>query len=60
MKFQRNDIIKRFLRSGRSGFYLAVLQEGEVGANDEIFRVGREESAPSIAEMVRQYGQDEE
>ena len=55
MKFQRNDIIKKFLRSGRSGFYLAVLQEGEVGAGDDIQPLDREENAPSIAALARQY-----
>ena len=33
-KFGREDIVKRFLASGRSGFYLKVVQEGEVGAGD--------------------------
>jgi MOSC domain-containing protein YiiM len=55
MRFKSNDIIKKFLHSGRSGFYLAVLQEGEVEAGDAIHRLGGEEGAPSIAEMVRRY-----
>ena len=29
-KFQRDDILERFLRSGRSGFYFSVEQEGTV------------------------------
>jgi MOSC domain-containing protein YiiM len=29
-------MVKRFLTSGRTGFYLAVTREGEVGAGDEI------------------------
>src|SRR6185503_846805 len=29
-KFERDDIIKRFLRSKRTGFYLSVIEEGEV------------------------------
>ena len=31
-----DDMIKQFLESGRTGFYLAVTREGEVGAGDEI------------------------
>src|SRR6266542_4593910 len=31
IRFNRPDMIKRFLASGRTGFYFAVLQEGEVG-----------------------------
>jgi MOSC domain-containing protein YiiM len=36
LRFDRLDIIKRFLRSGRTGFYLSVLREGEVAAGDAI------------------------
>src|SRR5438128_6909590 len=36
IKFGRSDIVKRFLASERTGFYFAVLQEGEVGAGDPI------------------------
>ena len=32
MKFDRNDIIKKFLVSGRSGLYFKVLEEGDVQA----------------------------
>jgi MOSC domain-containing protein YiiM len=36
IKFGRSDIVKKFLASERTGFYFAVLQEGEVGAGDPI------------------------
>jgi len=55
MKFQRADFIKIFLRSGRSGFYCAVWQEGEVGAGDEIQYIPGAKPGPTIAEMVRQH-----
>ena len=32
VRFDRDDMVKRFLASGGSGFYLAVLREGEVAA----------------------------
>ncbi len=35
VRFQSDDMVKRFLASGRMGFYLAVTREGEVGAGDE-------------------------
>ena len=38
IRFGREDMIKRFLESGRSGFYLRVLAEGEVGAGDAVVR----------------------
>src|SRR3954453_5885925 len=32
IRFESDQMVKRFLASGRSGFYVAVVQEGEVGA----------------------------
>jgi len=37
--------------SGRPGFYLRVLQEGEVGAGDEIVKVGDAQDRMTIAEI---------
>jgi MOSC domain-containing protein YiiM len=54
-KFQRDDIIGRFLRSGRSGFYFSVVEEGEVGAGDEFEFLQREAPTLTIAEMFRLY-----
>ena len=36
IKFGRTDMVKRFMASARTGFYFAVLQEGEVGTGDAI------------------------
>src|SRR5215213_198052 len=36
IRFGRSDILRKFLASGRPGFYFAVVQEGEVAAGDEI------------------------
>ena len=55
LKFGRDDIIKRFLASGRSGFYLAVLQEGEVGAGDTIELIQRDANKITVADIVRLY-----
>jgi MOSC domain-containing protein YiiM len=52
-KFQRNDMIDRFLHSGRSGFYLSVEQEGEVQQGDAIELISRDESGITIGEMNR-------
>lgn len=54
-KFGRDDIIKRFLDSRRSGFYLAVIEEGEVGAGDAIERIYRDENDITIAATVNAY-----
>jgi len=50
-KFQRDDIIERFVRSGRCGFYFSVIEEGEVGAGDEFELLGSEEPTLTIAEV---------
>src|SRR6516162_7423492 len=39
IRFGRPDIVKRFLQSGRTGFYFALTLEGEVGAGDSIERI---------------------
>jgi MOSC domain-containing protein YiiM len=53
IRFGRADIIKRFAKSGRSGFYLAIEKTGELGEGDEIEFISRETNQPSISEVVR-------
>jgi MOSC domain-containing protein YiiM len=60
LKFGRPDIIKRFLASRRSGFYLAVVREGMVGAGDSIRPLGREQQEISVADVTRLYAFDRE
>ena len=55
IKFGRADIIKRFLASGRSGFYLSVQREGEVGAGDDIELLVRDGSGVTVADVCRLY-----
>lgn len=55
IRFGRSDILKRFLTSARSGFYLAVLAEGEVGAGDNIEFVKRAEESVSVSDITRLY-----
>ena len=54
-KFQRDDMIARFLDSGRSGFYFSVEQEGEVKEGDVIELLSRNRDGITIAEMNRLY-----
>lgn len=54
-KFQRDDIIKRFVKNGRCGFYFSVIKEGEVAAGDETRLIDREASTLSIAEVNELY-----
>jgi MOSC domain-containing protein YiiM len=54
-KFGREDIIRRFLESGRSGFYLKVVREGDVGAGDRIEPMSRDSAAVTVTEVARLY-----
>ena len=54
-KFKREDIIKRFVQNGRSGFYFSVLEKGEVAAGAEITLIGRETQTLSVADVNRLY-----
>jgi MOSC domain-containing protein YiiM len=55
VRFQSDDMVKRFLASGLTGFYVAVTREGDVGAGDEIEVLSRDRNAVSIAEITRLY-----
>jgi MOSC domain-containing protein YiiM len=52
-KFHRQDILARFLRSARSGFYFSVEREGTVAAGDSFEFLSREPQAITVAEMNR-------
>ena len=55
VKFNRDDMVKRFLKSCRTGFYFAVSREGEIGAGDTIHYLSRDEHRLAVAEVTRLY-----
>jgi len=55
VRFQSDDMVKRFLASGRSGFYFKVTREGEVGAGDDFEVIARDPNAVTIVETIRLY-----
>ena len=55
VRFQSDDMVKRFLASGRTGFYFAVTQEGEVAAGDDIKVIAREPNGVPVSEITRLY-----
>ena len=57
-KFQRDDILQRFLDSGRSGFYFSVEQEGTVTAGDSFELLSRDHQAITIEEINRLFVTD--
>jgi MOSC domain-containing protein YiiM len=48
-------MVKRFLASGRTGFYFAVTREGEAGGGDEIKVITRDPNGVAISETTRLY-----
>ncbi|HUL92540.1 MAG TPA: MOSC domain-containing protein, partial [Burkholderiales bacterium] len=60
VRFGRADMVKKFMRSGRTGFYLSVTREGEVTAGDEIHLNARPGESLSVADIVRLYAADSE
>jgi MOSC domain-containing protein YiiM len=58
IRFDRRDMVKRFLESKRTGFYLAVLREGEVETGDALEFTKRQESGVTITDIVNLYSTD--
>jgi MOSC domain-containing protein YiiM len=58
VRFGRPDMVKRFLRSGRTGFYLAVVQEGDIGPGDAVALSPVSDRAITVAEVVSLYTAD--
>ena len=58
IRFGRRDMVKRFLQSKRSGFYLAVIREGDVEKNDAIEFTDRQKSGVTITDIVNLYSVD--
>jgi MOSC domain-containing protein YiiM len=56
-KFQRDDILQRFVQSGRSGFYFSVIEEGLVAAGDSIELLQEDENGVSVSDINSIYYQ---
>lgn len=55
IRFERPDMVKRFLTSRRTGFYFRVLQEGEVGVGDTLELVSRDDNNITVADITQLY-----
>jgi MOSC domain-containing protein YiiM len=55
IKFGSDDMVKRFLSSRRTGFYLAVTREGDVGAGDELILLSHPPNSVPVSEITRLY-----
>jgi len=52
IRFGRGDIIKRFMKSERSGFYLAIDKTGELKKGDTVEVLSRDTAEESIADII--------
>ena len=55
IRFQSDEMVKRFLASGRTGFYVAVTREGDVAPGDEIVSIERDPNSVPVSEVTRLY-----
>jgi len=53
VRFGSDDMVKLFLKSRRTGFYLAVTREGDVGAGDKITVVERDPNVCPVSLITR-------
>ena len=55
IRFESDDMVKRFLISARTGFYVAVKREGSVAAEDQITFADRDRDSMPVSEITRLY-----
>jgi len=55
LRFDRDDMIKRFLTSGRSGFYFSVIEPGEVTVGSKVEILSRDPHRVTVVDIVRLY-----
>ena len=51
IRFGREDMLKRFVASGRSGFYVSIVGEGDVGRGDAIHVSRRAADSMCVADI---------
>ena len=55
LRLGRDDMVKRFLQSNRSGVYFRVVEEGFVTSGDPVERIEEDEDRISVMEINRAY-----
>ncbi|HKO65373.1 MAG TPA: MOSC domain-containing protein, partial [Candidatus Nitrosocosmicus sp.] len=58
IKFGRMDILEKFINSQRPGIYYKVLQEGDLGAGDNITLLYKDKNNVTINDIVSLYLND--
>ena len=55
LRFNRDDMIRRFLVNGRSGLYLSVIEPGNVGAGSRVEALRRDPHSVTVADIMSLY-----
>jgi MOSC domain-containing protein YiiM len=55
LRFDRDDIVGRFLESERPGIYFAIVREGEIGAGDAMERIHEDPQGVTVVDVLRLY-----
>jgi MOSC domain-containing protein YiiM len=55
IKFGDDAMVKRFFNARRTGFYLSVAREGEVGVGDEMKLIASDPNKVPVSEIMRLY-----
>jgi len=56
--WDRPNLIKEFTNAGRSGAYLRIIEEGDIGAGDEIVIMGRPSHGITISDLFIARGEE--
>jgi len=57
VRFQSDEMVRRFFVSRRTGFYLAVAREGETGSGDAFQAVARDPNGVPVSEITHLYAE---
>ena len=55
IRFDREDMVKRFLKSQRTGFYFGIVEEGQVQSGDTLEPLTRNSNGLRVANVTRLY-----
>ncbi len=58
IRFGRPDMVKRFLKSQRTGFYFGVVEEGSLQADDELEPLSKHPDRLAVSDVTRLYSTD--
>ncbi|NNG15482.1 MAG: MOSC domain-containing protein [Gemmatimonadales bacterium] len=60
IRFGRADMVKRFLKSQRTGFYFGIVEEGDLEAGDTLELLTNHPDGLTVSEVTRLYSTDKD